>query len=143
MEVECYKIYHFVFIYFFFLVPPKKPIIHDANGRKMTSTLGPYKVGEKLIATCISSAGKSRGGSSHQPARFGSARADFPRIGLARFLIQSRISRLKNGSVRPDTEFYRSSSAKRVKKSQKIEQNFIFLQIFVTYSWGIKGFNTP
>ena len=39
-------------------VPPKKPIIHDANGRKMTSTLGPYKVGEKLIATCVTSAGK-------------------------------------------------------------------------------------
>ena len=40
-----------------FAVPPKKPIIHDANGRKMTSTLGPYKVGEKLIATCVTSAG--------------------------------------------------------------------------------------
>jgi len=39
-------------------VPPKKPIIHDANGRKMTSTLGPYKVGEELIATCVTSAGK-------------------------------------------------------------------------------------
>ena len=43
---------------FVFAVPPKKPIIHDANGRKMTSTLGPYKVGEKLIATCVTSAGK-------------------------------------------------------------------------------------
>ena len=42
---------------FVFAVPPKKPIIHDANGRKMTSTLGPYKVGEKLIATCVTSAG--------------------------------------------------------------------------------------
>ena len=39
-------------------MPPKKPIIHDANGRKMVSVLGPYKIGEKLIATCISSAGK-------------------------------------------------------------------------------------
>ena len=39
-------------------MPPKKPIIHDANGRKMTSTLGPYKVGEELIATCVTSAGK-------------------------------------------------------------------------------------
>lgn len=37
--------------------PPKKPIIHDANGRKMTSTLGPYKVGEDLVATCVTSAG--------------------------------------------------------------------------------------
>ena len=43
---------------FYLPVPPKKPIIHDANGRKMTSTLGPYKVGEELIATCVTSAGK-------------------------------------------------------------------------------------
>ena len=49
---------NFLLSSFFVPVPPKKPIIHDANGRKMTSTLGPYKVGEELIATCVTSAGK-------------------------------------------------------------------------------------
>ena len=49
---------NFLLSSFLLAVPPKKPIIHDANGRKMTSTLGPYKVGEELIATCVTSAGK-------------------------------------------------------------------------------------
>ena len=49
---------YIILFYYCIAVPPKKPIIHDANGRKMVSVLGPYKIGEKLIATCISSSGK-------------------------------------------------------------------------------------
>lgn len=49
---------NFLLSLFYWIVPPTKPIIHDANGRKMTSTLGPYKVGEDLIATCLTSAGE-------------------------------------------------------------------------------------
>lgn len=44
-------------MYLSMLVPPKKPTIYDANGRKMTTTLGPFKVGDELIATCITTGG--------------------------------------------------------------------------------------
>ncbi|CAB4060984.1 unnamed protein product [Lepeophtheirus salmonis] len=39
------------------LVPPNKPIVRDANGRRMVGRLGPFKVGDQLIATCITSGG--------------------------------------------------------------------------------------
>ena len=41
-----------------FLVPPNKPIIRDGNGKKMAKTLGPYKIGDKLFATCSTTGGK-------------------------------------------------------------------------------------
>ena len=41
-----------------FSVPPNKPIIRDGNGKKMAKTLGPYKIGDKLFATCSTTGGK-------------------------------------------------------------------------------------
>ena len=41
-----------------FSVPPNKPLIRDGNGKKMTKTLGPYKIGDKLFATCSTTGGK-------------------------------------------------------------------------------------
>ena len=41
----------------FISVPPNKPIIRDENGRKMIKTLGPYKIGDKLFATCSTTGG--------------------------------------------------------------------------------------
>ena len=43
-----------------FSVPPNKPLIRDGNGKKMTKTLGPYKIGDKLFATCSTTGGKLR-----------------------------------------------------------------------------------
>eukprot|EP00094_Tigriopus_californicus_P000281 TCALIF_00272-PB protein Name:"Similar to NPHS1 Nephrin (Homo sapiens)" AED:0.10 eAED:0.10 QI:635/0.86/0.87/0.93/0.86/0.81/16/939/883 len=34
------------------MVPPMKPVIHDKNGRKLTTKLGPFKLGEEVVATC-------------------------------------------------------------------------------------------
>ena len=39
-------------------VPPGKPVIFDEKGKMMTDVLGPYREGEELIATCISTGGK-------------------------------------------------------------------------------------
>ena len=41
----------------FISVPPNKPVIRDANGRKMTKSLGPYKIGDKLFAACSTTGG--------------------------------------------------------------------------------------
>ncbi len=41
-----------------FTVPPKPPVISDANGRKMTEKLGPLREGEDLVATCATSGGE-------------------------------------------------------------------------------------
>ena len=41
----------------FISVPPNKPIIRDENGKKMSKTLGPYKIGDKLFATCSTTGG--------------------------------------------------------------------------------------
>lgn len=34
------------------MVPPMKPVINDKNGRKLTTKLGPFKLGEEVVATC-------------------------------------------------------------------------------------------
>ncbi len=41
-----------------FSVPPQKPIIHDSNGHRVTSNLGPLREGEALEATCTTSGGE-------------------------------------------------------------------------------------
>jgi hypothetical protein len=41
-----------------FSVPPKKPLVHDSNGRKMVEKLGPFKVGDDLSATCVTVGGQ-------------------------------------------------------------------------------------
>ena len=41
-----------------FPVPPKKPMVHDSNGRKMVEKLGPFKVGDDLSATCVTVGGE-------------------------------------------------------------------------------------
>ena len=38
-------------------VPPHPPTIYSADGKRMASVLGPYKLGSDLVATCVNSGG--------------------------------------------------------------------------------------
>jgi len=57
---QCQLVPKVCYIFYIFLVPPKKPMVHDSNGRKMVEKLGPFKVGDDLSATCITVGGKIR-----------------------------------------------------------------------------------
>ena len=38
-------------------MPPNKPVITDRFGKKMTSSLGPFKLGDTVRATCTTTGG--------------------------------------------------------------------------------------
>jgi hypothetical protein len=40
------------------IAPPHPPTIYDGAGKRMSDRLGPYKLGTKLVATCVSNGGQ-------------------------------------------------------------------------------------
>ena len=40
-----------------FTAPPHPPTVYDGKGKRMSDRLGPYKLGTKLTATCVSNGG--------------------------------------------------------------------------------------
>ena len=46
-------------LFFFFSVPPGRPIIYNERGIIVENNLGPYNEGVELILTCSVSGGKS------------------------------------------------------------------------------------
>ena len=38
-------------------VPPHPPTVYSGDGARMSSVLGPYKVGSALVATCVNNGG--------------------------------------------------------------------------------------
>ncbi len=40
-----------------FSVPPKPPVISDANGRRLLDKIGPLREGEQLTAVCTTDGG--------------------------------------------------------------------------------------
>ena len=39
------------------IVPPHPPTIYSGDGKRMRTSLGPYKVGVTLVATCVNNGG--------------------------------------------------------------------------------------
>ena len=39
------------------IVPPHPPTVYSGDGKRMTTSLGPYKVGVSLVATCVNNGG--------------------------------------------------------------------------------------